>query len=275
MVLKLKDNRFNLVARKYRYYFLSIYEVIRQFAPLSRVLSLFIGKKSQGGNIISLRNRQLSFKVRSAMDLWSVKETFIDRFYEKYGCPVMDGWIVMDIGGGIGDFSIFAAHSMPSNKVFSFEPYPGSYALLLENLNRNRITNVQAFQLAIWSSDGHLNLDTSTGEPVQFISRESGSDTADSKVKVPCISLQDMMARLEIPHIDLMKIDAEGAEYAILFNAPDAVLENIDRIVMEYHDAITEHTHADLTRFLQGKGYRVKSVENAVHPELGYLYAER
>ncbi len=44
---------------------------------------------------------------------------------------------------------------------------------------------------------------------------------------------------------------------------------------MEYHDAITTHTHADLGRFLSEKGFRVTAVENAVHQDLGYLYAER
>jgi hypothetical protein len=83
------------------------------------------------------------------------------------------------------------------------------------------------------------------------------------------------MERLGIQHCDLLKIDAEGAEYAILFNAPDVAFEKIDRIVMEYHDAITLNTHFDMVRFLQAKGYQVKAVENAAHPELGYLYAER
>ncbi len=64
------------------------------------------------------------------MDVWSVKETFVDRFYERYGAPVGEGWTVMDIGGGIGDFSIFAAYDKPSNQIYAFEPYPGSFTLL-------------------------------------------------------------------------------------------------------------------------------------------------
>jgi hypothetical protein len=111
-------------ARKYKYYLLSILELITQFKPLNRIFTLFTGVKRDGTCIITLRSRRLSFEVRSAMDVWSIKETFIDRFYEKYGCPVMDGWVVMDIGGGIGDFSVFASHDFPANKVYAFEPYP-------------------------------------------------------------------------------------------------------------------------------------------------------
>jgi hypothetical protein len=72
-----------------------------------------------------------------------------------------------------------------------------------------------------------------------------------------------------------MKLDCEGAEYEILFKAPDAMLARIDRIVMEYHDNATEYTHRDMARFLEGKGYQIAVFPNVVHPYLGYLSAKR
>jgi len=268
------DHRQSHAARKYGYYLKSIFQLLIDFGPLHRIVSLFTGLAPKGSHIVALRRWGLRFEVRSAMDVWSVKETFVDRFKERYGCPVGEPWVVIDIGGGIGDFSIFAAHHRPSNIVYAFEPFPGSFALLEQNLKRNQITNVRAFQQAIWSSRGSLALDTSTGEPVQFISREISADAGD-KNTVPCDSLENTLARLDIQHCDLLKIDAEGAEYAILFNATDAALAKIQRMVMEYHDAITAHTHTDLVDFLNRKGFRVTTVVNAVHPDLGYLYAER
>jgi len=146
---------------------------------------------------------------------------------------------------------------------------------LSENLESNKILNVQAFPQAIWSNPGALSLDTSTGEPVQFISREIGAQVTAGKLTVPCDTLENTFERLGIETCDLLKIDAEGAEYAILFNASDRALGKVQRIVMEYHDAITPYTHADLRRFLSEKGFNVTAVENAVHQDLGYLYAER
>ena len=57
-----------------------------------------------------------------------------------------------------------------------------------------------------------------------------------------------------------MKLDCEGAEYSILFDTPQPVLEHIQRIVMEYHDNIVQYTHNDLIRFLNEQGISSRNV---------------
>ena len=58
--------------------------------------------------------------VRSAMDVWSVKETFVDQFYTRYGAPVEGGpWI----SAGIGDYSLYAAHGNRSGVIYAYEPF--------------------------------------------------------------------------------------------------------------------------------------------------------
>jgi FkbM family methyltransferase len=247
------------------------------------------------------------------MDIWSIKETFLDRFYERFGARIEDGWTVVDIGGGIGDYTLFAAAATPHGRVFAFEPYPQSFALLQQNLAANGVTAngvtanggtasgvsiVQAFPDAIWSQEAALRIDGTLGEPGQFISRSTdGPDgppvTADppsgagapssagpptqggAYTPVASISLAQAFERLAIPQCDLMKIDCEGAEYPILFHTSDDVLGRIQRIVMEYHDRITQYTHRDMQTFLASKGYEVRAVQNYVHKDLGYLYAWR
>ncbi len=73
-------------------------------------------------------------------------------------------------------------------------------------------------------------LDTSTGEPVQFVSREYDAQAATGRLPVPCDSLENTLVRLGIERCDLLKIDAEGAEYAILFNASDQALEKLSAL---------------------------------------------
>lgn len=263
--------------RKYSYYLASIVKLMTGIKPWPRVLKVFLRLSAPELQLIELRDSGLRFQTRGVMDIWSVKETFLDRFYERFGTTVGKGWTVMDIGGGIGDFTIFAAHRNPENMVYAFEPTPQSFALLQENLHLNGVNNVQAFPEAIWSENGTLAIDTSIGEPGQFTSHqvEGLTSAKDGQVLVPSISLADAFSHLGDGRCDLMKMDCEGAEYDILFSAPDEVLERIDRLVMEYHDSVTSYTHKDLAAFLTQKGFQVESFPNFVHADLGYLRATR
>ena len=40
---------------------------------------------------VRLRRSGYSFRVRSAMDIWSIKETFLNRFYERHVSGREDG----------------------------------------------------------------------------------------------------------------------------------------------------------------------------------------
>ena len=261
--------------------FSSIYNLLTGVKNWPLVVRVFLRTAPPSPYLIELRKSGMKLKARGIMDIWSIKETFLDRFYERFGTHIEDGWTIVDIGGGIGDYTLFAAIATPHGKVFAFEPFPESFALLQQNLAANGgVANVQAFAEAIWSQAGALKIDSTLGEPGQFISRSANDSgglptEGGAFTQVPSISMADAFARLEIDRCDLMKIDCEGAEYPILFNTPGDVLERVQRIVMEYHDSLTQYTHRDMQEFLASKGYAVRVVQNYVHPDLGYLYAWR
>jgi len=263
-----------MFSEKYLYYLFSIYKLLTGVKNWPLVVRVFFKIAPSSPHRIELRKSGLQLTARSFMDIWSIKETFLDRFYERFGIRIEDGWTIVDIGGGIGDYSLFAAYANPHGKVFAFEPFPESFALLKENLANNHIDNVQAFAEAIWSQSGVLKLDKHAGRSGQVHQpkrRSRRSEVYPGAVHYP----GRCFAQLKIVRCDLMKIDCEGAEYAILFNTPDDVLGRIERIVMEYHDCITSDTHRDMRAFLSFKGFSVCIRQNYVHPDLGYLYAWR
>jgi FkbM family methyltransferase len=259
---------------KYIYYLLSVIKLLVGIKNPLLIIKIFIGKAGSDIKTIQLRRSGLKFKVRGAMDVWSIKETFLDRFYERYGFVIQPGWNVLDIGAALGEFTLFAAHAATDMRVFAFEPFPQSVVLLNDNIRLNNTPSVQVFPEAVAAKNGTLTLDLTSGEPLQFQSH-ADLPTASSQITVNAAALSDLFARLDVQSFDLVKMDCEGAEYDIFFNtAPDA-LKHIRRIVMEYHDNATSYTHLDLVRFLSEQGFVVETFTNPVHGYLGYLRASR
>jgi len=239
------------------------------------VIRIFLKIAPPDTPTVHLRKQRLAFKVRSAMDVWSIKETFLDQFYERCGFAVQPGWQVMDVGAGVGDYTLFAAQAGRNVQVFAFEPFPGSFELLQENIQLNKTSNVQTFAEAVDAVSGKALLDLSGGEPLQFQSRLEQNGSGRKSLQVRVSSLAEILPRLGLEAVDLLKLDCEGAEYSILMKSPPALLNQVKRIVMEYHDGVLQYNHDDLARFLNEQGYDVEIFPNPVHGNLGYLRAAR
>ena len=95
--------------RKYSYYLLSIFVLLFGFDNPILLVKIYLNLAGPGIKTVRLRRRRSQFRVRGAMDVWSIKETFLDRFYEKYGFTIQPDWKIIDIGAGTGDYSLYAA----------------------------------------------------------------------------------------------------------------------------------------------------------------------
>jgi len=259
---------------KYSYYLRSILKLITEFDKPLLMIQVFTGSYRKSPYNIRLRQSGLSLAVRGATDIWSVKETFLDRFYERCGMAVQDSWNVIDIGAGIGDYAILAGFGHPKNRVFAYEPFEESFMLMKKNLETNQITNVTPFKEAVAGKSGFITLDLSQGDALKIKSRVSEGESSSAAGSVLCLSLEEVLSRSGLAGCDLLKMDCEGAEYEILFNTPAAVLKTIRRIVMEYHDGVTNYSHTDLSAYLIQNGFKVQIIPNDVHAEIGYLYAQ-
>lgn len=266
------------MARKPGFILYYIESMIRLLAGIKKPLAtagIFVSGSNPGnGAIIRLRKSGLVFRVRGSMDVWSVKEAVLDRFYEKCGFALHPDWVVIDIGAGIGEFTLLAAQHV--RRVAAFEPFPRSFELLEENIQLNQVKNVDIHPIAIASTVDSLVLDFTGGEPLQIQSSGEQMDVdGQVKISVPAISLDKAFLDFGIKTCNLLKLDCEGAEYDILFGAPKELFARIERIVMEYHDGVTAYSHKELAEYLEGLGYQVECFDNPVHGDIGYMRAAR
>src|SRR5262249_53466547 len=73
---------------------------------------------------------------------------------------------------------------------------------------------------------------------------------------VDCIGLKDVLNNNRLSRVNLLKINAEGAEYEILYSAPKECFDKIDEIRLEYHEHKSDKYNLEgLKSFLEGFGY--------------------
>jgi FkbM family methyltransferase len=257
---------------RWRYYARSIPTLIRHIRPRLRVLREFLGFAGPSPFTIELSSG-CRFRVRSRMDLWIIKETCLERDYERDFIPIRNGWTVLDVGAGLGDFSVCTARQCPDSLVYAFEPLPESFQLLLENVEQNALGNIRPFRLAVTGKTGSVALSTAAGVPEQARTVSVGAGRPDALVDA--ITLDEAFERFGIGHCDFLKIDCEGAEYEMLFGTSEATLRRVSRIALEYHEGVAGYGPTDLARFLEGRGFRVRTRRNPAHRNIGFLFASR
>lgn len=256
---------------RWLYYASSVPTLLLRMRPRGAVLRLFLGLPVPRPLEVRLDDG-LRFRVATRMDAWLLKETCLDRDYER-DAPIVDGWTIVDVGAASGDFTVHAARRCPRGVVYAFEPLPEAFARLEEHVRLNGIANVRAFREAIAAREGPLALYTVTGLSGQHRTAGDGSVAAAPLVAVRATTLADAFERHGIARCDLLKLDCEGAEFEILLGLPPETLARIARIVLEYHDHVTEHTHEELAHRLEALGFDVRTRPNPAWKELGFLYA--
>ncbi len=259
---------------RWLYYLSSIPTILLGMRSPWKIVALFLGLPVRKPLTVALPGGLL-FQVRSRMDVWILKESCLDRDYERGAVAVRDGWTVFDVGAGFGDFAVRVARECPAARVFAFEPLPESFARLQEHVRANGVENVRAFAQAVAGREGELTLYTVTGLSGQHRTAGDAARGRQETVRVPATTLARAMDDHGLARCDFLKIDCEGAEYEILFEAGEETLARIGHIALEYHDAVTAHTHDELARFLESRGFAVRERVSPAWRELGFLFASR
>jgi FkbM family methyltransferase len=182
------------------------------------------------------------------------------------------GGIFVDAGAHIGRYSLMAADRVgPSGRVVAVEPSSETWALLKEQAALNGMSSITAIQAALGAADGTAELfgggDAATNSlHPDWLDRMEGRDPRRKGPgqAVRLVSLSSLLNELQIHHVDLLKIDVEGAELDVLRGA-EALLRDgqIRQLVCEVHEP--KASRADLEIFLRNCGFAVKDLGNREH----------
>lgn len=154
---------------------------------------------------------------------------------------VCEGSTVIDLGAGIGDFSVVASRAVGvDGKVVAVEPSPEDFRCLVRNLELNRCRNVVPINAAV-----------SDGEKEMAFSFKGRSTVVRTK------HLRDLLldADIDSSTIRFVKIDIEGGERVVVPDNID-ILRHCDCVAMELHDG----AKLVVDPIMEGAGFTFKRI---------------
>jgi len=170
---------------------------------------------------------------------------------------IKDGFTFIDVGSNVGWYALFLAREAGpavSTRILAVEPQPEIFDRLIYNIRQNPACTIKAVDCAIADKTGELTLfldPLNRGEASLKIVNSSQTDA----IRVPAVTLLDLLSREGLTHVDAIKLDVEGAEDLVLgpfFRDAPATLYPSVFIVAN----VPERWQVDVVGLLTGKGYR-------------------
>ncbi len=175
-------------------------------------------------------------------DIQSIREVLMDEVYRP---PFSTRpRVVVDLGANIGLTSLYYARRFRPTVLVAVEPDPANARLARRNLEPCGASLIEA---AIGPEDGVAWFDSSRDSNLGSVaSSQSGS-------QVQMVSMSTLIETSGIETIDLLKMDIEGGEQALL-TGDTAWLSSVNAIVAEFHPSVVDY--AGLVQVLVDSGFR-------------------
>jgi len=212
---------------------------------LYRLSAGYSGPVDIRGHRMSLASRGTYPPADMAMGRYEPRTT---QLFEEIVKP---GMVVVDVGAHVGYYSLLAArHVGDTGIVYSFEPEPQNYAQLVNNISLNGYNNVRPV---------NYGLGRTTGPSVLYLtSLDNGRHSIyrvktgiQSEIAIETTTLDIFLESEQWPHVDVIKIDVEGAEADVLNGMKKSLLRSSDlQIIIEFNPVLIHSSKRDPKVFL-------------------------
>lgn len=171
----------------------------------------------------------LKIQIPFPSGLIELEDTFLKQEYNFFDVKNAN---VLDVGAYIGDTAIYFA-MQGAKKIVGYEPIPQTLEIAKHNVALNHLENtVKLCGEAIGTERGCMKINYVPNFPgMSSLYMKSGRNVSLNVDVKPFNIAVD-----ELGHVDLLKMDCEGAEWQVI---PKAVengwLRNVDKIIMEVH----------------------------------------
>jgi FkbM family methyltransferase len=209
-------------------------------------------------------------------------EIFSEQQYIQHNIVIREGDCVFDVGANIGLFVLFINQLQKNLKIFAFEPVAPVFEVLSDNVHLHNLTSVSLYNYGLSSEDDGARVfmfypnmpGNSTERPTEKMSQREvminaiGQEQTDFFQNTQVIgevrTLSRVIKDLSIDSIDLLKIDVEGDELAVIQGIDPDDWIKVKQVVAEVHD-INSRLNS-FQSILQEHGFEVTVEKNALLP---------
>jgi FkbM family methyltransferase len=191
--------------------------------------------------------------------------------------------VIVDGGSNIGMSLLFFKVLYPGARVIAFEPAARAHELLIHNVERNSLQDVEVHGVALGPDDGQVAFFEDPADPATFRMSTRAERIPGEATTVP----QRRLSPLLEGEVDLVKLDIEGAEDAVLAELiASGAIDRVDQLVLEYHHQL-DPDRDPIDRFLarlreSGFSYQLSAAERVTQrsgqtaiPQDVLVYARR
>jgi FkbM family methyltransferase len=205
-----------------------------------------------------------------------LKVYFYGHYHERYEAGLVrrlltGDQVFWDVGANIGYFTLVAATALNHRgAIIAFEPGKNAYARLEENIALNPYRNIRAYPLAVSDREGQAVLHVAGDIADSSASLYPMGQPEGGQEVCRTVALDHFLEAEGLRPPDLMKLDVEGAELAVLQGAREllAAAHPLLLVEMEEKNLVAAGASREAIRqFLGGYGYR------AAHLRKGRWYA--
>lgn len=148
---------------------------------------------------------------------------------------------IFDIGANIGDVTLMLLERFPRATVFAFEPCSTTFQRLSERVAASPMGDrVRLFNHGFYNEEGSRTLHVTSHHGANSLLditpeyREMNPQVVESSSEsIKLVRMDDFVAQNAVGHIDLMKIDVEGAEYEVLAGGRRTLESSVDVVLCE------------------------------------------
>jgi len=229
-------------------------------------ITLFRELSNRLSSGIRVKVNDIYYVLTCTSDLLEVIPEYEKEVFDELFRNLRPGSVFIDVGAHIGRYSFPVARFVGEDGiVVVIEPDPVSFRALSMGVELNGLRNVLALNVALGDREGKATLCqkfvTATSSIIEF-------NGCRRFVEVPLRRLDSIVEDLGLKRVDVIKIDAEGAEVQVLKGGVKTIMRFRPFIVVE----VRNHNIDKFEQIMKNLGYFCEKVVEGVADKVFICY---